>query len=125
MGLGRQATWRGDHEDRATQARPCARGPTPRATGSDPAQRLRRHAGLRVLADAVKELHLTGALSVPWRVVLTFSEADNSDTTFSLEPDLDDRRPLLPALRRDIDAIAEHLRESAFIEARKLSRMAG
>ena len=45
--MGRQATWRGDHEDRATQARPCARGPTPRATGSDPAQRLRRHAGLR------------------------------------------------------------------------------
>ena len=80
---------------------------------------------LRVLADAVKELHLAATLSVPWRVVLTFSEADNADTTFSLEPDLDHRRPPLPALQRDIDAIADHLRERAFTEARKLSRMAG
>ena len=78
---------------------------------------------LRVLADAVKELHLTETLSVPWRVVLTFSSEDNADTTFSLEPDLDHERPLLPALQRDIDAIAEHLRELAFTEARKLSRM--
>lgn len=79
---------------------------------------------LRVLADAVKELHLTEALSVPWRVVLTFSDEDNSDTTFSLEPDLDDERPPLPTLQRDIDTIAEHLRELAFTEARKLSRRA-
>jgi len=53
-------------------------------------------AHLRVLADAVKELHLTGTLNVPWRVVPTFSEADNSGTTFSLEPDLNHRRPPLP-----------------------------
>lgn len=78
---------------------------------------------LRVLADAVKELHLTETLSVPWRVVLTFSDENNSDTTFSLEPDLDHERPRLPALQRDIDVIADHLRESAFTEARKLSRM--
>jgi hypothetical protein len=79
---------------------------------------------LRVLADAVKELHLAEKLSVPWRVALTFSNEDNADTTFSLEPDLDHERPLLPALQRDIDTIADHLRELAFAEARKLSRMA-
>jgi len=79
---------------------------------------------LRVLANAVMELHLAEKLSVPWRVVLTFSDEDNADTTFSLEPNLDHERPLLPALRRDIDTIAEHLREFTFTEARKLSRMA-
>ncbi len=79
---------------------------------------------LRVLAGAVKELHLAEKLSVPWRVVLTFSDEDNADTTFSLEPSLDHKRPLLPALQRDVDTIAEHLREVTFAEARKLSRMA-
>ena len=79
---------------------------------------------LRVLANAVKELHLAERLSVPWRVVLTFSDQDNADTTFSLEPSLDHERPLLHALQRDIDTIAEHLREVTFTEARKLSRLA-
>ncbi len=79
---------------------------------------------LRVLADAVKELHLAEKLSVPWRVTLTFSNEDDADTTFYLEPNLDHERPLLPALQRDIDAIADHLRELALSEARKLSRMA-
>ena len=80
---------------------------------------------LRDLADAVKELHLAETLHVPWRVVLTFSEADNPDTTFSLEPDLYHRRPPLPALQRDINAIADHLHDLAFTKARKLSCMAG
>lgn len=78
---------------------------------------------LRVLADALKELHLAERLSVPWRVVLTFSDDDNADTTFSMEPSLDHARPALAALQRDIDAIAEHLREVAVAEARKLSRV--
>jgi hypothetical protein len=82
-------------------------------------------AQLRVLADAVMELHLAETLSVPWRVVLTFSDEDNADTTFSLEPDLGPERPLLHALQRDIDTIADHLREFAFAEARKLSRTVG
>ncbi len=33
---------------------------------------------LRVLADALEELHLDRRLSVPWRVVLTFSDGDNA-----------------------------------------------
>ncbi len=47
---------------------------------------LRSVVHLRVLADALKELHLDRRLSVQWRVVLTFSDGDNADTTFSLEP---------------------------------------
>ncbi len=85
---------------------------------------------LRVLADALEELHLDRRLSVPWRVVLTFSDGDNADTTFSLEPgSLAPRpagpRPPLAALQRDVDTIAGHLRDVVFDEARKLSRNAG
>ena len=78
---------------------------------------------LRVLADAVKELYLAEKLSVPWRVVLTFSDDDNADTTFSLEPNLDRECPLLPVLQRDVDTVAEHLRDVVFTKVRKLSRM--
>ncbi len=85
---------------------------------------------LRVLADALKELHLDRRLSVPWRVVLTFSDGDNADTTFSLEPGSlapgpGAPRPPLAALQRDIDTIAGHLRDVVFDEALKLSRNAG
>ncbi len=81
-------------------------------------------AHLRVLADALKALHLAKKLSVPWRVTLTFSDDDNADTTFSLEPNLNHEHPSLAALQRDVDRIAEHLREAVFAEARKLSRLA-
>jgi hypothetical protein len=80
---------------------------------------------LRVLADALDELHLNQRLSAPWRVVLTFSDDDNADTTFSLEPSLEATPAPLAALQRDIETIAEHLRDAVFDEARKLSRTAG
>ncbi len=85
---------------------------------------------LRVLADALEELHLDRRLSVPWRVVLTFSDGDNADTTFSpapgsLAPGPAASRPLLPALQRDVNTIAGPLRDVVFDEARKLSRNAG
>ena len=78
---------------------------------------------VRVLSDAVSEHRLAAQLSAPWRVVLTFSDPDNVDTTFSLEPSLGPNRPKLSALQRDIDIIAEHLRDATFAEARKLSRL--
>ncbi len=90
---------------------------------------------LRVLANALKELHMDQRLSVPWRVVLTFSDGDNADTTFSLEPSPLATGPLAPGpgasrppladLQRDVDTIAGHLRDMVFDEARKLSRNAG
>lgn len=79
---------------------------------------------VRVLANAVAKLHRTRNLSVHWRVALTFSDDDNADSTFSLEPKLDSEQPLLTTLRRDINTITEHLREEVIVEARKLSRMA-
>jgi hypothetical protein len=80
---------------------------------------------LRVLADALEELHLSNRLNTSWRVVLTFSDEDNADTTFSLEPGPAASLPPLAALQRDIDTIAEHLRDVVFDEALKLSRAAG
>ena len=80
---------------------------------------------LRVLADAFEERHLDRRLSVPWRVVLTFSDGDNADTTFSREPGSLAPGPLHAALQRDIETVAGHLRDVAFDEARKLSRNAG
>lgn len=79
---------------------------------------------VRVLADGIKELHLKGKLSVPWQIVITYSDDDNADTTFSLEPRLQADSASLIALQNDIDAIAQHLRELVFTEAHKLSRTA-
>ena len=80
---------------------------------------------LRVLADALKELRLDRRLSAPWRVVLTFSDRDNADTTFSPEP----ARPRRARRSRPCSAtstpIAQHLYGVVLDEARKLSLSAG
>jgi hypothetical protein len=75
---------------------------------------------LRILAGKPKELELAKKLNTPWRVVLTFSDDGNPDTTFSLEPALEQNRPGLAALQCDIDIIAAHLRDGVLAEARKL-----
>ncbi len=78
---------------------------------------------LRVLASAVSELRVKGHLNVPWQVVLTFSEDDNTNTTFSLEPNLPDEAPPLLALQQDVETIAAHLRTSVLAEVQKLSKL--
>jgi hypothetical protein len=53
----------------------------------------------RLLSDGLKDLRHAGSLSTSWQVVVTFSDRDNPDTTFSLEPvDPPDRLPSLAAL---------------------------
>jgi len=79
---------------------------------------------LRVLADSVKRLYLEKKLATPWHVVITFSDQDNVDTTFSLEPSLDQNRPDLTTIQRDIDTIAEHLHDMVIAEADRLSVVA-
>lgn len=79
---------------------------------------------LRVLAESIKELHLQKKLTAPWHIVITFSDNDNTDTAFSLEPSLDQIRPSLEAIQKDIDVIAEHLHGQVFTEANKLSAAA-
>jgi len=80
---------------------------------------------LRVLADAIKELHLIEKLSVPWQIRVTFSDNDNAETTFSLQPRIDPSNVELASLQNDIDAIALALREQVLAEALKISRQFG
>lgn len=77
---------------------------------------------LRLLADAVKEMHLQKRLSVPWRVGVTFSDGDNPDTTFSLEPDPNGSIVTLASLQKDAMAIAEDLEPEMREQALRLSR---
>lgn len=64
---------------------------------------------IRVLADAVNELALKGALRVDWEVVVTFSDPDNPDTTYALRPkQIEDSVPLC-VLRADVVTLASSL----------------
>jgi len=79
---------------------------------------------LRALANAIEKIHFTKKLNVHWRVALSFSDDDNTDSTFSLEPVIDAEQLLLSVLQRDIIILADNLRDGVIAEARKLSRMA-
>lgn len=63
---------------------------------------------VRGLANAINRLFNAGRLSSPWRVVLTHSDEDNPDTTFSLEPDPAEGS-LLDRLQTDLRVMAEEL----------------
>ena len=77
---------------------------------------------LRVLADAIKEIHLHEKLSVPWKIAVTFSDKDNADTTFSLRPRIDRDEITLASLQSDVNAIAPALHAQVHAEALKLFR---
>jgi hypothetical protein len=42
--------------------------------------------GVRLLSDGIKELEHSRQLAGRWHIAVTFSDRDNVDTTFSLEP---------------------------------------
>jgi hypothetical protein len=75
---------------------------------------------VRVLADAIKELALDGELNGAWQVVTTYSDDDNAETTFSLEPGTAESGPGLSELQQDLEVIARHLRPLVTARARKL-----
>ncbi len=62
-------------------------------------------------------------MSARWRVVLTYFDADNRDTTFSLEPDAAATTELA-ALQADARAIAEGLDAHFFAACERLHRLA-
>lgn len=76
---------------------------------------------VRVLADSMVELHLDGKLNVRWEVVLTVADSDNTDTSFSLQPNLRGEETTLPALHQDLQNIAGHLRRMVVERAEKLA----
>jgi hypothetical protein len=79
---------------------------------------------IRALAEAVDRLFATGRVSACWRVVLTHSDADNPDTTFSLEPDLDGTVYGLSVLQADARALAEGLDAHFWGACERLQKLA-
>ena len=76
---------------------------------------------LRLLSDGLNHMANAGCLRAPWRIVVTFSDPDNPETTFSLEPALShDREISLPALQKDVAEIARSLHAIMTKEARDL-----
>ena len=81
---------------------------------------------VRLLASGLERMRHAGKLSVSWRIAVTFSDPDNPETTFSLEPvRAFDNEPSLPALRNDVAEIARSLHGMMTGEARTLQRDAG
>jgi hypothetical protein len=64
---------------------------------------------LRALANSIERLFCARRLSTRWIVVLTHSDPDNPDTTFSLEPDLAGANLKLQNVQDGARAIAESL----------------
>ncbi len=78
---------------------------------------------LRLLANGLAALHFAGRLSTPWRVFITFSDNDNPDATFALEPVLTAKdRPSLQAVQADLGEIARSLQSMLAQEAQRLRR---
>lgn len=65
---------------------------------------------VRLLSDAIKELEIDELISGPWQVRLTFSDENNPDTTFSLEPIIErGASATLAALQQDVMVIVDKL----------------
>lgn len=77
-------------------------------------------AHVRLLSGGLAKLEAARRLSVPWRVVVTFSDPDNPQTTFALEPEIASAAPTLEQLQRDTYEIASALRDLMASEGRSL-----
>ena len=81
---------------------------------------------IRLLTDGIKELEKDGKIRASWQVVVTFSDQDNPETTFSLEPAVSrDAKLGLPALQKDARTIAAALNGMMNDGARRLQRETG
>ena len=63
---------------------------------------------IRGLAEAINGLRNAGRLAARWQIVLTHSDADNPDTTFSLEPE-PATEDSLHSLQNDLRVMSEEL----------------
>jgi hypothetical protein len=76
---------------------------------------------VRLLVDGLKDLQVAGNLSYGWQVAVTFSDPDNPETTYSLEPMVESEDPsLLPNLQADAHLIARSLEDLMTSQGRKL-----
>ena len=78
---------------------------------------------VRILADALANLKGARKLSTRWQVLVTYSDPDHPETTFSLEPlPPADSRLSLPSMQKDVVEIARSLHAMMTGEARNLQR---
>ncbi len=78
---------------------------------------------VRLLTDGLNSNALTEKLHASWRIAVTFSEPDNVETTFSLEPVQPlDEAVNLPALQEDLSTIADTLSTLMIHQAYRLHR---
>lgn len=78
---------------------------------------------VRLLTDGLNSNVLTEKLHASWRIAVTFSEPDNAETTFSLEPVQPlDEAVKLPELQEDLSTIADTLSTVMINQAYKLHR---
>lgn len=80
---------------------------------------------VRLLADAMAELYINEKLNVQWEVVLTATDRDNTDTRFSLQPNLTGDDTRLGELHQDLESIAAHLRQMIIARAEELAEHTG
>jgi hypothetical protein len=80
---------------------------------------------VRLLSDGLKHWRFQKKLHARWQVAVAFSDPDNLETTFSLEPVADQASAVpLPKLQEDIATIAHSLDEMMTAGARALQREA-
>ena len=80
---------------------------------------------IRLLADGLNQMTNAGRLVAPWQVVVTHSDSDNPETTFSIEPTLPPgAETSLSALQSDVATIARSLHALLNQGARKLQHKA-
>jgi hypothetical protein len=78
---------------------------------------------VRMLVDGLKELETAGKLDHRWRITVTFSDPDNPETTFSLEPVVSsDHASVLSNLQQDVIVIARSLHGLITKQGRRLQR---
>lgn len=78
---------------------------------------------VRLLAETVLNMKIKFGLAAHWGVTLSHSDADNPETTFSLEPILDPfavGQPTLPQLHGDLAILAEHLYDQVLLRGCQL-----
>lgn len=80
---------------------------------------------VRLLADSMAELYLDGKLNASWEVVLTVTDTDNTDTSFSLQPNLKSEVVTLRELHQDLESIAAQLRQLVIRKAEELAEHTG
>jgi len=78
---------------------------------------------VRVLSDSVRDMFCDRRLSSPWQVKLCFSDPNNVNTTFSLDPAAHNAELTLVSLQNDVAKIAEELEGRVIKKAATLKKL--